>query len=54
MNTPKETIAMLVGNEVSETIFKGSNELIIGQSACGADILSGLALHLREEKCKSL
>ena len=36
------------------SFFKGSNELIIGQSACGADILSCLALHLREEKCKSL
>ena len=41
MNTPKETIAMLVGNEVSETVFKGSNNQNIGHSACGASISLG-------------
>ena len=41
VNTSKETIAMLVGNEVSETVFKGSNNQNIGHSACGASISLG-------------
>ena len=36
----------------SEIFLKGSNELIIGQSACGANIISWLALHLRVENYK--